>query len=134
MEITSKDEKHYVKLWIDGIPSNYIEYNSKDEGFFGTDKITIGSNDCDVLLYQIKFYESELDIDEHMHNFYADAPSGSEMVARFNRNNIIYDGESEIDPFLVAEANPDCLVHIYEIAPGARVPTYKGDTQPCSYK
>lgn len=131
---TKDDVRRYAKFWIDGVPSNYIQYGEDDNSFaMNIPSITIGSNECDVLIYQIKFYESSLDIDEHMNNFYIDAPSGADMIARYNRNNII-SGQEEIDPELVAAANPDLLVHIYEIPPGHRMPMDKKDEQPCIYK
>lgn len=136
MEILKRNNRPYAKFWIDGVPCNYAEYGFNDSSFKIDDirQITVGSLDCDVLIYQIKLYEKDLTTDEHMNNFYADAPTGPEMVARFNRNNIIPEGELEIDPLRVAAENPECLVHIYEIPKGSRMPINKKDKQSCSYK
>jgi hypothetical protein len=54
-----------------------------------------------------KVYEFELSIQEHMDNFYADAPNAEEMVRRYRRNDIMSTrqnakGEKEIDMFKLA--------------------------------
>lgn len=133
LEITKKATgKPYIKFWIDGVPSNYVRYSDSDR-FVGADKLTIGSSECDVYIYLIKLYESDLDVEEHMDNFYADAPNAEEMIRRYRRNDIMDDNrDGEIDPLKLAVANPDCLVHIYDIP---HIPTTKKDlTYPCSYE
>lgn len=124
--------KPYIKFWIDGIPSNYVKYSTSDR-FLGDNKIVIGSPDCDVYIYLIKLYDDELSVDEHMDNFYADAPNAEEMVKRYRRNDIMDDErDNEISPYKLAMANPDCLVHIYDIP---RIPTTKKDEVfPCKYE
>ena len=131
-EITK--EKRYIKFWIDGIPVNYVSYNTTDI-FTGANEITIGSPDCDVYVYLLKIYEKELDLESHMQNFYADAPNANEMVRRYKRNDILYDGtdknKNDIDPMKLAVANPDCLVHEYQIP---RMTTRKKDpVYGCTY-
>jgi hypothetical protein len=48
--------------------------------------IEIGSEDCDIWLYRLKIYTTSLTDQDILMNFYADAPSAEEMMARFNRN------------------------------------------------
>ena len=124
--------KQYMKFWIDGIPSNYVTYSTNDR-FLGGSTIEIGSDDCDVCIYLIKLYETDLTIDEHMSNFFADAPNAEEMVRRFKRNDIMdTNRNNEINPQRLAKANPDCLVHIYEVP---HIPQNKKDeTYPCRYE
>lgn len=107
--------KNYIKFWIDGVPSGVIIYDSNDI-FTGDSNqyITIGSAECDVDLYMMKVYEKTLSDENHLQNFIADAPNAEEMIRRFNRNNIL-DDRHEISPTLLAMANPECLVHVYEI-------------------
>lgn len=112
----SKKIKNYIKFWIDGIPSGYAIYSSSDIFNNPKDcKITIGSRDCDVYIYMIKLYERELTTEEHLTNFIVDAPNAEEMIARYKRNDILDPDRKIIDPILLAKANPDCLVHVYEI-------------------
>jgi hypothetical protein len=67
-----------------------------------------------------------------MNNFYFDAPNAEEMVRRYRRNDIMGDDrKTEIDMFKLAVANPDCLVHHYEVP--AMPTTKKTEKYPCSY-
>ena len=112
----SKKIKNYIKFWIDGIPSGYAIYSNSDIFNNPKDcKITIGSRDCDVYIYMIKLYERELTTEEHLTNFILDAPNAEEMMARHKRNDILDPDRKIIDPILLAKANSDCLVHVYEI-------------------
>lgn len=131
-DITKYDRnniKNYMKFWVDGVPSGYVIYSS-DDAFTGADKITIGSIDCDVHIYMIKLYETSLTNNEHLQNFIADAPNAEEMIKRFKRNDIL-DERNEISPTLLAKANKDCLVHVYEIDRMTR--TKKDKVPHCTY-
>ena len=125
--------KSYIKLWLDGVPCGYTIYDVDSDLFqLTTPTIRIGSTDCDVQIYLIKIYETELSIKDHMQNFYADAPNAQEMLNRYNRNNIMNaSNELEIDMFELAKKNPDCLVHHYVVP---QMPTTKKTKiGPCEY-
>ena len=62
----------------------------------------------------IKVYEKSLTDNEHLENFIADALNAEEMMRRYRRNDIL-NSSGVIDPQRLAVANPDCLVHVYEI-------------------
>lgn len=129
-KIDPKGIKNYIKFWVDGVPSGFVVYDSNDS-FTGDNKIIIGSLDCDVHIYMLKVYDAELTNDEHLQNFIADAPNAEEMIKRYRRNDILSE-RSEIDPVLLAKANPDCLVHIYDIPRMTK--TKKDEVYPCSYQ
>lgn len=112
---TSGYKQRYVRPWLDGVPAGVQIYDANDN--FAADEntfITIGSNDCDVYLYMIKMYETHLTDSEHLDNFIADAPNATEMISRFNRNDIL-DESGEISYTKLAEKNPNCRVHLYEM-------------------
>lgn len=123
--------KNYITFWIDGIPSGYVIYDNSDSFIDNTNQyITIGSEDCDVQIYVVKVYEKGLTDEQHLQNFIADAPGAAEMIARYNRNNIL-DERNEISPTLLAKANPGCHVNVYEIS---RMTKTKKDKIPgCSF-
>lgn len=121
--------KNYIKFWIDGVPSGYVIYEGGDD-FIDSHNITIGSTDCDVCLYMLKVYEKGLTDNEHLQNFIADAATAEEMLARYKRNDIL-DERDEISPSKLAVANPDCLVHVYEIDRMTR--TKKDKVKGCTY-
>ena len=126
-----KGIKNYIKFWIDGVPAGFVIYDGTDSFIDNTKlPITIGSEDCDVNIYTIKLYEKSLTNEEHLQNFIADAPNAEEMVSRFRRNDIL-DERGEISPTLLASANPDCLVHVYEIPRMTR--TKKDKVSDCTY-
>lgn len=121
----------YVRPWIDGVPAGVKAYETTDLFATNSDnKLVIGSNDCDVYIYLIKMYESHLPDTNHLNNFIADAPNASEMLARFRRNDIL-DENDEISPTRLAEANPNCRVHMYEMS---RMTMHKKDKiKDCKY-
>lgn len=133
LDITNVDNKFsYIKFWIDGIPVSYAIYDDLDNvNRCATIPLTIGSDDCDVDIYLIKLYNKELKTEEHISNFIMDAPNSNEMINRYRRNNIL-DDRGEISPSLLAAANKDCLVHVYEIE---RMTKHKKDPiKGCTYQ
>ena len=71
--------------------------------------IEIGSDDCDVHIYRMKVYSTELTDSAVLQNFYADARDAEEMVNRYERN-LIYDGDNKLTPESVSAACPDLKV------------------------
>lgn len=131
----------YLTIWLDGIPSVVTPISSSTSFKQSYAKyIKIGSDDCDVYLYLIKFYKKHLTDKEHLANFIMDAPKAQEMKSRYDRNNILTkdaSGNEYISPTLLAKANPDCNVFVYSVP---YIPTSKGDvidatgnTECCSY-
>lgn len=125
---SNKVEDQYLTIWLDGVPAGVTQIPSADSFKQGSAQyLRVGSDDCDVFIYLIKFYKKHLTTAQHLDNFIMDAPNAAEMMRRFNRNNItIKDGNNNtyISPQLLAEKNPDCNVYIYEIP---HIPTSKDD-------
>lgn len=123
--------EQYITLWVDGIPNATRIYDDSDN-FIQTNvkKITIGSNNCDVYIYLVKIYERYLNNEEHLNNFILDAPNAQEMLARYNRNNIL-DNRGEISYEKLIENNPNCHAYLYEIS---KMTEGKKDKVPCSYQ
>ena len=97
-------------LWLDGIPCKVELYDASDNFTQSTPVgITIGSDDCDVLVYRMKSYAMNLSDDEILDNFIADAKNADEMIERYNRNNIT-DASGELNPDILAERCPDLRV------------------------
>jgi hypothetical protein len=123
--------KRYIRPWLDGVPAGVSLYNVNDS-MQTTENITIeiGSNDCDVYLYMIKAYENHLTDLEHLNNFIADAPNATEIVNRFERNDIL-DESGEISYTKLAKKNPNCFVHLYNMP---RMTKTKNDpVENCTY-
>lgn len=115
---------NFIQGWLDGVPCSIAVYPSGKDFLQSTlMPITIGSPDCDVIIYLVKVYESHLSNEGHLTNFIADAPNASEMLARFRRNDILNE-MGEISPEKLALANPDCTVHLYDVD---RIPLTKKD-------
>lgn len=105
----------YIQTYLDGVLSSTKVY-APDDNFTQTNKqkIVIGSPDCDVYIYLVKAYETYLNADNHIENFIADAPNAQEMVLRYERNDILADN-GEISYEKLAEKNPKCRVHLWDI-------------------
>jgi len=84
-----------VMSYEDGTPSTPYEYTSTASFKQSVPQpITIGSDDCDVLIYRIKAYSTSLTDTDIKNNFIADAPSADEMIARYTRNQIYNDNNA----------------------------------------
>lgn len=133
-DISADSGFRYMQTYIDGVLSSTNIYAANDN-FTQTNRqnVVIGSPDCDVYIYLVKAYEAYLSIDNHIENFIADAPNASEMVARYNRNDILND-DGEISYTRLSEKNPNCRVHLWDIP---RMSTDKMKNDPvsgCSYQ
>lgn len=105
------DSQHTeMVMWLDSIPSRVKVYSTSDSFTQTTPVgITIGSEDCDVLVYRMKAYTMNLTDDEILDNFIADAKNAEEMISRYMRNDIL-DASGNLDPDLLAEKCPDLRI------------------------
>lgn len=97
-------------LWLDGIPCRVELYDGSDS-FTQPNPvgITIGSPDCDVVIYRMKSYMMNLTDDEILDNFIADAKNAELMIERYLRNDIV-NVSGELEPDLLAEKCPNLRV------------------------
>lgn len=110
-------KEKYIMGWLDGVPCAVAQYGA--DGFSqsissGVTNIVIGSDDCDVYIYLIKVYQRHLSDEEHLANFIFDAANASEMVERYQRNDILNE-RGEISWQKLVEKNPGVQVHLYDI-------------------
>ena len=111
-------EKNYIMAWLDGIPSNIKKYSSGEAMLHPNGaqaSVTIGSPDCDVWLYLVKFYQKSIEMQNHVDNFIMDAPNSVEMMERYARNDILDDTTQEIDYEKLADRNKDLRIYLYDI-------------------
>lgn len=113
-----------VLTYEDGVANRPMIYTA-DTSFMQIvpQPITIGSADCDVHIYRMKVYSNSLNDSDILSNFIADARDAKEMVSRYNRNQI-YDENSSLDPYILAEKCPDLRVILIDCP---RFTTDKGD-------
>lgn len=99
-----------VMSYEDGTPCRPMSYTS-DYSFTQESPvpITIGSPDCDVMIYRMKAYNTSLSSSAILSNFIADARTATEMIDRYKRNQI-YDENNLLTPESVAEACPNMRV------------------------
>lgn len=103
-----------VMAYEDGTPGRPMSYTSEHNFTQETPvPISIGSQDCDVRIYRMKVYNTSLTAKAIQNNFIADARTATEMVDRYNRNQI-YDENGMLTPESVANACPDLRVLMIE--------------------
>lgn len=90
INITSSEHSEIV-AYLEADPSRAAIYDKENAKFTidSSTYIKFGSEECDVLLYRFKVYENALSQLDIMTNFYLDAPTGKEVVKRYNRNNFL---------------------------------------------
>lgn len=103
-----------VMSYEDGTPCRPMSYTS-DHSFTQETPvaITIGSTDCDVLIYRMKAYNASLTSKAILSNFITDARTATDMVNRYKRNQI-YDENQMLTPEHLAKARPDTRVIMIE--------------------
>lgn len=114
VNIHRDSEYRYLQFWMDGSHDRTILYSANDTmQQVSPVGITIGSPDCDVYIYMIKAYPFHMSNDNELSNFIMDAPNASEMRARYNRNDILTNGE--IDYQKLAKMNPNLHVLLLDL-------------------
>ena len=108
--INKSEDMRIVMSYEDGAPSKPCEYAALASfRQSSAQPITIGSADCDVIIYRMKAYSSSLTDTDIMDNFIADARSADEMLSRYNRNQIYTNG-SLISTSASGDFNVDALM------------------------
>ena len=124
----------YIQTYLDGVLSSTNIYAANDNFTQSTKKnIVIGSPDCDIYIYMVKLYETYITRENHIVNFIADAPNAIEMVARYDRNDILAEN-GEIDYTKLATKNPNLRVHLWDIPRMTQNKMKKDPVAGCSYQ
>ena len=110
INIEPTSENRFATLWLEGVISRCKVYGTDDSWMQATPStLKIGSDDCDVWLYRLKMYDTNLTRYEILDNFIADCSDPDEMQARYNRNNI-YGSGGGIDINKLANARPNLRI------------------------
>ena len=107
----------YMMAWLDGVITSNRVYGGNDnfvQPVASQENIVLGSDDCDLYVYLVKAYPMYITRDNHIDNFIMDAPNASEMVKRYDRNDIL-DVSGEINYEKLIEKNPQLRVWTYDI-------------------
>jgi hypothetical protein len=81
----------FIKLYVNGILCGVDQYKENDNFKQSQPQnITLGSDDCGLDLYKMRFYGRNLSDDEQLNNFICDRSSIAERIAVRDRN-AIYD-------------------------------------------
>jgi hypothetical protein len=105
-----------VMGYEDGVPSRPMVYNATHSFTqHNPQEITLGSPDCDILIYRFKVYNTSLTSTEILNNFIIDARTTDEMISRYTRNQI-YDKENnnKLTPEALAEKCP--WLRVYKLS------------------
>lgn len=103
---------------IDSDPSRAINYDVNTAIFNQaavTDDakpipIVFGSDECDVWIYRFKAYNAALSDLEIMKNYIADSLTAEEMLARYERNDILNSATGELDYTKLSALYPDLRI------------------------
>lgn len=128
ININKKDTGNdFIMSYEDGVPSKAYAYTTGAGGdkIAHNNTIHIGSDECDVYIYHLRYYVKALSTDQILQNFIADGKDLSEKVERYDRNCIYWNPElnegeggyvltktsqSKLDPIKLAAKMPDVKV------------------------
>jgi hypothetical protein len=103
-----------VMGYEDGVPSRPMVYDTTYNFKQSNPKeITLGSPDCDLLIYRFKVYDTSLTASDILDNFIADARTSEDLLNRYNRNQI-YNDNNKLDPDVFAEKCP--WLRVYKVS------------------
>ena len=111
----------FVKLYINGVLCGVEQYKENDNFQQSTPQnITIGSDECGLDLYKLRFYNRNLGDDEQLNNFICDRPTLGERIEAKNRN-AIYDISGKLTIASLPATIPYIVLQCEEL------PKYKGN-------
>ena len=129
INIESSAENKLAMIWLEGVPSSIFAYSDGDSFTQSPAKnVKIGSDECDIWLYRLKMYNHSLTRYDIKDNFIADCSDATEMVARYQRNNI-YDGSGNLNIDAISQNNPE--LRVIHISAG-KMTTAKDDEVSCT--
>ncbi|MBR3000320.1 MAG: hypothetical protein IKF39_04910 [Oscillospiraceae bacterium] len=121
-----RTENRLIYVYVNGIMSGVVRYPEDDDfAQLVPANITIGSNDCTVDLYCIRFYENDLSRIQVLNNWIADTQDVELMLERYKRNDV-YDDYGKV----VIDKLPGDLS--YMVIECEELPAYKGDKKTVS--
>ena len=108
------ERKSLILGYLDADPVRVVQYDT-NASFNSAEyeqkvPITIGSDTCDVHIYRIKCYHFELSDKDIMQNFIADATNSDEMIARYERNDILDTTGEELDYNKLSKEYPNLRI------------------------
>jgi len=97
-----------IKIYINGILSGAVQYESTALSYEDISKaiIELGSEECTLDVYSIRFYNRPLTFAEVIKNWIYDTGSYTDKIARYNRNNY-KDSQGRIAFNSFRNASPD---------------------------
>ena len=111
--IEADSDNRLLQIWEKGTPAATAIYATNDNfAQISPVGITVGSDDCNVLLYLVRVYTRDLTKEEIKANYCADGKDATEIMKRHDRNQI-YDSTGKLDVDLVAQKNPDLHVLVW---------------------
>lgn len=124
MDITieAESEAMFSTVYLKGVPSRGMEYTESDRWAQSSPALLkIGSDEADVWIYRVKMYGNALTRREVLTNFVADCADVSEMVNRYERNDV-FNSDGSIDMTKLRQKNTKLrVIHIK----GAKMTTSK---------
>ena len=111
----------FIKLYVNGILCGVDQYKENDNFKQAIPQdITIGSDDCGLDLYKLRFYNRNLSDSEQLNNFICDRSTLGERLEAKNRNEI-YDISGNLTIASLPATIPYIVMQCEEL------PQYKGD-------
>ena len=119
----SRGNSRLICCYINGIMSGAVQYGLNDDfRQLNPVNITIGSEDATIDIYSIRIYNSALSSYQIVQNWIADTQDISEMLDRYNRNDIF---DASAGGVITTQTLPSYLPYFILECP--ELPQYKGD-------
>ena len=107
--VESNVAQRVATVWLDGIPANVNKYTAPNTLVQNENKLVIGSEHCDVWIYAIRVYNSQLTKKQMIQNYVSCGPTTSEKVNRYLLNNIL-DSNDRISVAQLHTAAPNLTI------------------------
>lgn len=123
--ISKLTNNRIIYVYVNGIISALKQYPALDNWVQSTAQdITIGSDEANISLYNIRIYNNNLNNKQLLDNYIADLDDTEKKIAIYNRNDI-FDGFGIINQDKTLQFIPSMLMT-------GRLPAYKGDKVDCN--
>ena len=102
-------EQRIATVWLDGIPANVNKYTTANTLVQNDHALVIGSQHCDVWVYMIRVYNSQLSKQQMIQNYISLGSNTETKVKRYEANTIL-DNRDRISVAALHEAASDLTI------------------------
>lgn len=98
-----------VTVWLDGIPSKVNKYETNQSLVHNENSMVIGSDHCDVWIYMIRCYATDLTQRQMLQNYISNGPTRDNKIQRYIQNDVYFGQDEQTTWYTQPVITPETL-------------------------